>query len=340
MGLLLLVAGGACCIPAAFFVIDFANAMADLDAFQAASTCATPTQDFHANCVSFFNGTITAQSSYGRFPTSVATVAIADSPVEVGIRFSGGQSWQGSSVMTEWWKGRLVLFGPTGATPSITTQDSPQFHVLYFGFTLVVVAFAVSLLMAGLLIVQAPMSYDALIKASIAKWPDPPRPVDSAVAWRVGLGSNVMMIAFFVWVPLYALSEVILGLNGQSGYAPWLLLVTFVVAIGFFVPVACLGTLQLIRLAERRTIVVQKLARGLGRAGTLTEIWFEVNAGRQQTLFWIRRGTYTSMRATTWMCSSTPRQEISGACSRPRLDRMTRVRLPPADLSGLDFSQE
>jgi hypothetical protein len=284
VGLLLLVAGGACCIAAAFFVIDFASAVADLDAFEAAHRCATPTQDAGANCVSFFNGTITAESSASRF-TDVATVAIADSPVEVEVRYNAQQLWQGSSVITEWWKGRLVLIGPAGPPPSITTQDSPQDHVQVFGYGLAVPALALSLLMAGLLIVQAPMSDDALIKASIAKWPDPPRPVDSAVAWRVGLGSNVMMIAFFVWVPLFALSELILGLSGQARYAPWLLLVTFFVAFGLMVPVACLGTLQLIRASARRTIAVQKVARGLGRAGTLTEIWFEVNPGRQQTLF-------------------------------------------------------
>jgi hypothetical protein len=284
LGLLVLVVGGICCLPAVFVVIGFTSAVADLDAFQTAPKCATPTQDSRANCVSFFNGKITAQSSVGK-STRRATVAIADSALEVEVLYPGGSSLgQGSNVITEWWRGKLVLVGPAGATPTISTQESPQVRVQSLGFFLVVVGLAVALLLAGLLILQAPMNNNELIKASLAKWPDPPRPVDGAVAWRVGLGSNFMIAAPFVWLTLYVFPELFLGLNGQSRYAPWLLFVTFAISYGLVVPIATLGLLGIIRSGERRTIVVKNVTPGLGRYRYNTRISYELKDGRLDTI--------------------------------------------------------
>lgn len=283
LGLLLLVLGGVCCIPAAIIVLMFARGMVDLDAFQAAPKCATPTRDSQANCLSVFNGKIKTESSAGR-GTRRATVAIADSALQVEVLYSNASSLSpGSDVVTEWWRGQLVLLGPAGAPPTIPTHESPVYHGAIFGFYLALLALAVSLLAAGLLLLQAPMSVDELIKASVAKWPDPPRPVERGVAWRVGLGSNVTMAAFFAWLPLYVFPELILG-NDHPRYAPWLLLATFVVAFGLLVPVATLGLADVVRRGERRTIVVQKLKRGLGRGGRNTRIWYQLKDGQTETI--------------------------------------------------------
>lgn len=284
VGLLLLLVGVASCIPAAFAVITFANATAELDAFQAAPRCATPTQDSHANCLSLFNGKITLESSAGR-GTRRATVAIADSALEVDVRYPSQSSLQqGSDVVTEWWRGQLVLLGPAGASPTIRTQENPADHLQSGGFFLVVVALAVSFLLAGALMLQAPMSVDGLIKASVANWPDPPRPLPRALVWRVGLGSGVTMVAFVAWLPLFVFPEVILALNNQSRFAPWLLLAAFVVPFGLLVPVATLGLADVVRLGERRTIVVKKLTPGVGRYAHNTRIWYELKDGRLDSI--------------------------------------------------------
>jgi hypothetical protein len=277
----LLVFGAVLCIPGAVGVIVFAQGVAVLDTFQAAGPCATPSRDRQATCLSLFDGTVTELSPAGRGGSRV-TVAVGDA--NVTVRTSGATFDPGSSVVTEWWKGQLVLLGPPGAPPTTITDQNPLQHLETFGLVLGLVIPGVSLLLAGVLVFQAPMSIDELITTTIARWPDPPRPVDRLVAWRVACGSEAIGLAFLGWVVLYVFPWQILELAiNQPRYAPLFLVVTFVVSFGATAVLAAGNLFNLVRTSERRTIVVQKLQRGLGKLGNETKIWYELPDSRVAT---------------------------------------------------------
>jgi hypothetical protein len=283
LGPTLLVVGAVFCIPAAVVVFYFAQGMAALDALETAPKCATPTQDSRANCRSLFNGKITSQSRTGKGGRT-AMVAMADSALVVEVNYAGPSSMdEGSDVITEWWRGKLVRLGPVGAPPTFTTVDSPQHQVEAFGFLLVSVIPGASLLLAGLLAFQAPMSADELMTTSIARWPDPPRPIDRTLAWRVAWRSFAPGATFFVWLFLYFFPMMALEIIGEPRYASWLLIATFVVSFGVTAVLTAGYLSDLARMSEKRTIVVQKLQSGLGRAGTDTKIWYELKDSRVGT---------------------------------------------------------
>jgi hypothetical protein len=279
---LLLASGAALCIPAAIAVVVFVQGLAVLDAFDAARPCATPSRAAEADCLSLINGRLTDLVSAGRSNRD-ATVDFGDATVTVRISTPTSLR-QGSDVVTEWWRGNLILLGPQGTSPTIITDLSPVQHLETYSFVLALMIPAISALTAGLLVLQAPMNADKLINESIARWPDPPRAVDRIVAWRVAWGGPAVGVAFFIWVFLYVFPGmiVILGTE-QPRYAPWLLIATLVVSFGLPAVFAATWLSQLIRTSTRRTITVEKIKSGLGRASNNTKIWYALNDARVGT---------------------------------------------------------
>src|SRR5712692_3846265 len=275
---LLLGSGAFLCVPAAIGVIVFAQASTVVDAFAAARPCETPSRAEQADCLSLFYGTIAEIASVAR-NTDEATIDLEDA--RVTARFSTPTSLQqGSAVVTEWWRGQLVALGPRGASPNIIAFQSPVQHLENDFLFLGLVIPAVSALLAGLLLLQAPMTTDELIATSIAKWPDPPRPVERVVAWRVAWGGLVNLAAFVIWVFLYVFPAMILVLvTNQPRYAPLLLVATFVVSFGLAEWFAAGYLSELVRTSQKRTVVVQKTQRGLGRSRNNTKIWYARNDG-------------------------------------------------------------
>jgi hypothetical protein len=85
-------------------------------------------------------------------------------------------------------------------------------------------------------------------------------------------------------VVLYVFPWQILELAiNQPRYAPLFLVVTFVVSFGATAVLAAGNLFNLVRTSERRTIVVQKLQRGLGKLGNETKIWYELPDSRVAT---------------------------------------------------------
>jgi hypothetical protein len=273
--------GAVACIPGGIAVIVFAQGVAVLDAFQAARPCEIPTLNDQASCLSLFNGTITEHSSAGK-NNSRLKVAVGHATTTVTYTTPNRASFDpGSEVITEWWKGQLVLLGPPGAPPTTITDQNPLQHLETFSFVLGLVIPGVSLLAAGLLMLQAPMSADELIKTTLARWPDPPRPVDRVIAWRVAWGGYGALVALFVWMTLYVFPGMIFVLaTNQPRYAPWLLVATFAISFGLMVVLSAGNLLYLSSSAARRTIVVQNLQRGLGRHRNETKIWYELTDGK------------------------------------------------------------
>lgn len=282
LGRLLVVVGAILCIPGAIAIIVFVQGVTVVDAFQAARPCEVPSRDAHADCLSLFDGRITGIASAGR-SNEDATIDLEDTTVTV--RYSGPTTLrQGSNVVTEWWRGKLVALGIQGTSPNVITNQSPVQNLETYAFAIGLVIPAISALVAGLLVLQSPMSADELITSSLARWPDPPRPVDRVLAWRVAWGGQITWVAFFVWAFLYVFPGLIVVLTtGQPLYAPFILVGTFVLSFGLTESGAAAYLSEVVRSSAKRTIVVQKLEQGFGRSRNNPKIWYALNDGRIAT---------------------------------------------------------
>jgi len=280
----LLVIGAVLCIPGAIAVVVFARGASDLAAFDSARPCAAPSRDAGADCLSLLSGKISWLGKEGRTST-VANVDLEDTTITVRY-YSGPTSLnQGSEVVTEWWRGQVVALGPQGASPSVMTDQSPEQHLVNDMFVLGLVIPAVSLLIAGFMVLQSPMTADELIASSLTKWADPPRSVNRFVAWRVAWGGGVVWVPFFIWTFLYIfLGVLVVEGIGQPAYAPLFLVATFILSYGLALFFSAGYLSEIVRTSAKRTIAVQKIQRGLGRSRNLTQISYGLNDGKAATL--------------------------------------------------------
>jgi hypothetical protein len=283
---LLLAIGAALCIPAAIVVIVFTHEVADLDAIQVARPCEVPNRDGQSACVSIFVGRITEVTRGSSKSLPSMTIVFKDTSARVGFERSPASFQAGQDVVSGWWKGRLVLLGPPEAPPTITTDQHPKYRLGVEGYLLgITVIPAVSFLLAGLLVLQAPMKVEDLVGEAIAQWPDPPRSVDRVLAWRVAL-AYLTYGAFIVWIFLYELvGLLVLSYISQERYAPALMVATFVFSFALGAVFASGNFLNLLRTSARRSVVIRKLERGMGRGGDETKVWYELASGRLATTF-------------------------------------------------------
>ena len=284
---LLLAIGAALCIPAAIVVIVFTNEVSDLDALQTVRPCEVPSRDGQSSCLSILVGRITEVTRGSSKSLPGMTIVFKDNTSDSVLFERSPASFKaGDDVVTGWWKGRLVLLGPPVGPPTITTDQHPKYRLgvegYLFGFTVIP---AVSFLLAGLLVLQAPMKVDALVGQAIARWPDPPRPVDRVLAWRVAL-AYLTYGAFIVWIFLYeTVGQLVLGYISQERYSPALMVATFVFSFALGAVFASGNFLNLLRTSARRSVVIRKLERGMGRGGDETKVWYELTSGRLATTF-------------------------------------------------------
>lgn len=284
---LLLLIGAGLCIPAAIVVIVFTHEVADLDAIQVARPCEVPNRDAQADCLSILTGRITEVTRGSSKNLPGMTIVFKDNTSASVLFERSPASFQaGQDVATGWWKGRLVLIGPPEGPPTVTTDQHPKYRLGIEGYLLgITVIPAVSFLLAGLLVLQAPMKVEELVGQAIARWPDPPRPVDRVLAWRVAL-AYLTYGAFIVWIFLYELIGLFaLSYFNQESYAPALMAATFVFSFAIGAVFASGSFSYLLRTSARRSVVIRKLERGMGRSGDETKVWYELASGRLATTF-------------------------------------------------------
>jgi hypothetical protein len=282
LGRLLLISGAVLCIPGAIGVIVFAQGSELVSALDAARPCATPSRDANADCLSFLNGRITDVAPAGK-SKDIATIALEEATV-TAVYTSTTSLRQGSSVVTEWWRGHLVALGPLGTSPSVITDQSPVWDLETLSVVLALVIPGVWALVAGLLVLQAPMTADELITSSLARWPDPPRPVEPVVAWRTAWGGSGIWAALFAWLFLDVfVGMVLVSVTNQPRYAPLILVATFVLSFGLTEWFAAGYLSEVVRTSDKRTVVVQQLKRGLGRYRNDTQISYGLNDSRVAT---------------------------------------------------------
>jgi hypothetical protein len=186
-------------------------------------------------------------------------------------------------LATGWWKGQPALIGPSDATPTIITDQSPPYKLQLFGLALALVIPAASLLLAGVLVLQAPMNVDELIRSTVARSPEPPRMLDRWLTWRVAWAYRIYG-AYLAWAFIYLVPVQLVQLAiAQPRLAPLFLIGTFVITFGFTATIAAGYLAGLIRTSERRTVVVQKVETSTGRAGKLTTITYELRDGHMTT---------------------------------------------------------
>ncbi len=277
---LLLGSGVACGIPAVIAIVLFTGGGAEADAFQAAPRCVVPSHGGQANCVSVLAGTITNMVRGGSKFLPSMTVAVGDTTATFGYERSPFSFVVGGGVATGWWKGQPALIGPPDASPTIITDQSPPYRFQLFGLALGLVIPSASLLLAGLLLLQAPMNVDELIVATLARWPEHPRPIERAMTWRVALAYRTYP-AYFVWAFIYLVPVNLVQLwIVQPRLAPLFLIGTLVITLGLTATIAGTYLAGLIGTSEKRSVLVQDVEQSSGRAGKLTTISYELLNGQ------------------------------------------------------------
>jgi len=282
--------GALLCIPAALVLTSYVASLSDADALDAAPICTTPTQDGGSNCLSEFDGAITAVTPHSKSLDHV-TLAVGGASYDLGYDCAESPAGAcasvsfrpGAAITAGWWRGRLVAFGAAESRPSVVTelhpfdQLAPKSGLLDF-----VVVPAVSFLLGGMLLRQAPMSVDDLVRSALTKWPDPPRPVDRQLIWRVALGywAPYGLIAWFIVVVLVAIP--LIGF-AQYRLALPTLVATFAVtfAASAWVSARYLG--EVVRTSDRRSLTVRNIKAGVGRGGESTQVSYDLLNGKTAT---------------------------------------------------------
>ena len=282
--------GALLCIPAALALISYVAGLGDADALGAAPICAAPTQEGTSNCLSEFDGTITAVTPHSKSLDHV-TLAVGGASYDLGYSCAespagacAGISFKpGTPIVAGWWRGQLVLFGPAEARPSVVTELHPFDQLRPRSVLLDFVAVpAVSFLLGGLLLRQAPMSVDDLVKSALAKWPDPPRLVDRRLIWRVALGYWAPL-GFMVWFMVNLLSALPLVSFSQYRLVVPVLAATLVVTFAASAWIAARYLGDVIRTTDRRPLTVRHVESGLGKSGKDTQVSYDLLNGKPAT---------------------------------------------------------
>ena len=288
----LLGAGAVLCIPAAVLLFLFASAAADASALQMARPCATGTEDPGSSCLSRYSGRITSVTEHYRAPTELG-IALQGSTVDVGYdcfdsaptACDGIKFIPGTELVLEFWRGRVVMVGASGAQPAVLTDENPNYELHSRSANLEFAVFGVSLVLIGLLLWQSPATIRVLIATSLAQPAEPRQPISHRLIWRVAWG-NWSWPGLFAWALLYVVGVIYLvrTSNYVDGLLVWLL--SGLIAFGGAGIGASLYLTRLIRTSDRRTITVQraKYEKGLRGAGG-TRVWYELLNGKSASVF-------------------------------------------------------
>jgi len=282
--------GALLCIPAALVLTSYVAGLGDADTLAAAPICATPTQDGRSNCLSEFDGTISAVTPHSKSLNHV-TLTVGGASHDLGYDCAESPAgacaavsfMPGNPIVAGWWRGQLVAFGAAEARPLVVTelhpleQLGPRSALLDF-----VVVPAVSFLLGGLLFRQAPMSVDDLVTSTLAKWPDPPRLADRRLIWRVALGYWAPY-GFGAWFIVDLLVAIALMSSAQYRLAVPVLAATFVItfAASAWITAQYLG--DVIRASDRRALTVRQFKSGVGRTGKDTQVSYDLPNGKTAT---------------------------------------------------------
>lgn len=193
----MLIAGAGLCVPAAFLLVIFFTAAFDVQSLQSAPACEVPTQGSGSQCLSALGGVITSATPGGKSLNRV-TIDVIGSSVDVGYACFLSQSnacsgigfKAGSHLVTGWWRGRVVLLGRPESAPSVITDANPSWELRQRATWLAFVVPAVSLVVAALVMWQAP----AISGAERRRW----------LLWRAAWGSGTWtFFALVTWQVLF-----------------------------------------------------------------------------------------------------------------------------------------
>lgn len=201
-------AGVVLCVPAAVLLFLFTSTAADAGSLRSALRCETDTQAAASSCLSLFTGQIRATTEHYKALTEL-TIALDGSTVHVGYdcwdSVPGACSEMtfapGTHVVTEWWKGQVVMLGSPGSQPAVLTDQNPEFVLDNRAAILMFAIPGVALVLWGLLLLQAPATADELGRKVSADWRSP-QPVSRLLVWRVAWGSWSWAV-MFAWFMLY-----------------------------------------------------------------------------------------------------------------------------------------
>jgi hypothetical protein len=282
--------GALLCIPAALVLTSYVASVIDADALDAAPICATPTRDGGANCLSEFAGAITAVTPHSKSLDHV-TLVVGGASYDLGYDCAESPAGAcaavsfkpGAAITAGWWRGQLVAFGAAESRPSVVTELHPFDQLrAKSGLLGFVVVPAVSFLAGGLLLRQAPMSVDDLVRSALTEWPEPPRPVDRRLIWRVALGywAPYGLFAWFfvgviVTIPLLGFAQYRLALPSLA--------LTFAVtfAAAAWVSARYLG--EIVRTSDRRSLTVRGIKAGVGKGGAIIQVSYDLPNGKTAT---------------------------------------------------------
>ena len=174
------------------------------------------------------------------------------------------------------------MFGAAESRPLVVTELHPLDQLRpksgLLGF---VVVPAVSFLVGGLLLRQAPMSVDDLVKSALAKWPDPPRLVDRGLIWRVALGYWAPY-GLIVWFTVELLVTIVLVGSAYRLAVP-VLAATFVITFAASAGITAHHLGDVVRTSDRRALTVRQIKSGVGRTGKDTQISYDLLNGKTAT---------------------------------------------------------
>ena len=217
--------GAVLCIPAAIVLYMFNSVASDASTLQSARMCETGSRAASSSCLSLFEGQITATTKYYKSPTEL-TIDLDGSAVHVGYdcwdSIPGACSditfQPGTQLVMEWWRGQIVMLGPRGSPPEVLTDQNPGYllhsRATYLAFAIP----GISLVLWGLLLLQAPAGVDELMSTALGRSRNPNRQLGRLLIWRVAWG-NWGWTVFLAWLPLYAFAFIYIFKTSQYAAA-------------------------------------------------------------------------------------------------------------------------
>jgi hypothetical protein len=230
--------GAVLCIPAGVVLFMFGRAASDASVLQSARLCETSSRSTASSCLSLYEGQITATTEHYRAPTEL-TIDLDGSAVHVGYdcrdsipgACSGITFRPGSHLVTEWWRGQIVMLGLRGSRPAVLTDENPGYLLRSRAGNLEFAIPGISLVLFGLLVLQAPAGVDELMNTALARSSNPTRQLSRLLIWRVAWG-NWSWLGIVAWLFLYAVGFIYIVETSQYAVAALIWLCCGVIAFG------------------------------------------------------------------------------------------------------------
>jgi len=251
--------GAVLCVPAGVVLFMFGGAASDASALQSARVCETGSRSTASSCLSLYEGQITATREHYRALTEL-TINLDGSAVRVGYdcwdsipgACSGISFQPGFHLVTEWWRGQIVMLGLRGSLPAVLTDQNPAYLLHSRAGYLEFAIPGISLVLWGLLILQAPARIDELMNTALARSPNPTRQLSRLRIWRVAWG-NSSWAGIAAWLFLYAVGFIYVVKTSQYAGAALIWLCCGVIAFGLSGIAASLYLTNRIRRIERHS---------------------------------------------------------------------------------------